>query len=85
MAHLRPRTNTFGAIARVRNEVTRSIHEYFQTHGYLYVQTPIITGSDAEGAGQMFQVTSLDLAHAPWLVAPWTSPTICSVSRHTSR
>lgn len=65
MAHLRPRTNTFGAIARVRNEVTRSIHEYFQTHGYLYVQTPIITGSDAEGAGQMFQVTSLDLAHPP--------------------
>ncbi len=65
MAHLRPRTNTFGAIARVRNEVCRSIHQYFQTRGYLYIQTPIITGSDAEGAGQMFQVTSMDLAHLP--------------------
>jgi asparaginyl-tRNA synthetase len=65
MAHLRPRTNTFGAVARVRNEVSRSIHGYFQERGYLYVQTPIITGSDAEGAGQMFQVTSLDLEHPP--------------------
>jgi asparaginyl-tRNA synthetase len=65
MAHLRPRTNTFGALARVRNEVCRSIHDYFQSRGYLYVQTPIITGSDAEGAGQMFQVTSLDLLHPP--------------------
>lgn len=65
MAHLRPRTNTFGAIARVRNTVCWSIHRYFQDRGYLYVQTPIITGSDAEGAGQMFQVTSLDLRHAP--------------------
>jgi asparaginyl-tRNA synthetase len=64
IAHLRPRTNTFGAMARVRNSVSMSIHEYFQSRGYLYVQTPIITGSDAEGAGQMFQVTSLDL-HAP--------------------
>ncbi len=65
MAHLRPRTNTFGAIARVRNEVCRSIHTYYQSRGYLYVQTPIITGSDAEGAGQMFQVTSLDLNALP--------------------
>ncbi len=65
MAHLRPRTNTFGAIARVRNEVCRSIHAYFQSRGYLYIQTPIITGSDAEGAGQMFQVTSMDLANLP--------------------
>lgn len=65
MAHLRPRTNTFGAIARVRNEVCRSIHAYYQSRGYLYIQTPIITGSDAEGAGQMFQVTSLDLADPP--------------------
>ncbi len=61
IAHLRPRTNTFGAVARVRNEVCRSIHHYFQARDYLYIQTPIITGSDAEGAGQMFQVTSLDL------------------------
>lgn len=65
MAHLRPRTNTFGAIARVRNEVCRSIHQYFQSRGYLYIQTPIITGSDAEGAGQMFQVTSMDVTHPP--------------------
>ena len=65
IAHLRPRTNTFGAMARVRNEVSRSIHAYFQDNGYLYVQTPIITGSDAEGAGQMFQVTSLDLERPP--------------------
>lgn len=65
MAHLRPRTNTFGAIARVRNEVSRSIHAYFQERGYLYVQTPIITGSDAEGAGQMFSLTSLDLLNPP--------------------
>jgi asparaginyl-tRNA synthetase len=65
MAHLRPRTNTFGALARLRNEVCRSIHAYYQSRGYLYVQTPIITGIDAEGAGQMFQVTSLDLQHPP--------------------
>lgn len=63
IGHLRPRTNTFGAIARVRNEVSWSIHRYFQERGFLYVQTPIITGSDAEGAGQMFQVTSMDLAN----------------------
>ena len=61
IGHLRPRTNTFGAVARVRNEVARAIHAYFQERGYLYVQTPIITGSDAEGAGQMFKVTTLDL------------------------
>ncbi|HEX6510205.1 MAG TPA: asparagine--tRNA ligase [Chloroflexota bacterium] len=65
IAHLRPRTNTFGAMARVRNEVSRAIHDYFQSRGYLYIQTPIITGSDAEGAGQMFQVTSLDLNDPP--------------------
>ena len=65
IAHLRPRTNTFGAIARVRNEACRAIHQYFQARGYLYVQTPIITGIDAEGAGQMFNVTSLDLDHVP--------------------
>lgn len=65
IAHLRPRTNTFGAIARVRNQACLAIHRYFQDRGYLYVQTPIITGSDAEGAGQMFQVTSLDVRHLP--------------------
>ena len=65
IAHLRPRTNTFGAIARVRNEISRAIHEFFQTRGFLYVHTPIITSSDCEGAGQMFKVTTLDLLNPP--------------------
>ncbi|MEX2120478.1 MAG: asparagine--tRNA ligase [Pirellulales bacterium] len=65
LAHLRPRTNTFGAIARVRNCVSRSIHQFFQEQGFLYVQTPIITASDCEGAGEMFKVTTLDLANPP--------------------
>jgi asparaginyl-tRNA synthetase len=62
IAHLRPRTNTFGAMARVRNALCAAIHEFFQSRGFLYVHTPIITTSDCEGAGQMFQVTTLDLA-----------------------
>jgi asparaginyl-tRNA synthetase len=62
IAHLRPRTNTFGAIARVRNSICHSIHQFFQEEGFLYVHTPIITASDCEGAGEMFQVTTLDLA-----------------------
>ncbi len=61
IAHLRPRTNTFGAIARVRNCVCRSIHDFFQEEGFLYVHTPLITASDCEGAGAMFQVTTLKL------------------------
>ncbi len=61
IAHLRPRTNTFGAVARVRNEICRSIHDFFQSRGFVYVHTPIITGSDCEGAGQMFSVTTLDM------------------------
>lgn len=60
-AHLRPRTNTFGAVARVRNCVCNSIHQFYQEQGFLYVHTPIITASDCEGAGEMFQVTTLDL------------------------
>ncbi len=60
-AHLRPRTNTFGAVARVRNQVCQSIHQFYQERGFLYVHTPIITASDCEGAGEMFQVTKLDL------------------------
>jgi asparaginyl-tRNA synthetase len=59
-AHLRMRTNTFGAIARVRNTVCAAIHEFFQQRGFLYIHTPIITASDCEGAGQMFRVTTLD-------------------------
>jgi asparaginyl-tRNA synthetase len=64
-AHLRPRSNTFGAVARVRNQVCKSIHDFFQEQGFLYVHTPVITGSDAEGAGQMFRVTTLDLGKLP--------------------
>jgi asparaginyl-tRNA synthetase len=65
LAHLRPRTNTFGAIARVRNQVCRTIHEFLQEEGFLYVHPPIITASDCEGAGEMFKVTTLDLANVP--------------------
>jgi len=60
-AHLRPRTNTFGAVARVRNRMAFAVHQFFQERGFLYVHTPLITASDAEGAGAMFQVTTLDL------------------------
>ena len=62
IAHLRPRTNTFGAIARVRNALSAGIHNFFQSRGFLYIHTPVITTSDCEGAGQLFQVTTLDLA-----------------------
>jgi len=64
-AHLRPRTNTFGAVTRVRNCVSRSIHNFFQEDGFLYIHTPIITASDCEGAGAMFRVTTLDLEKLP--------------------
>ena len=64
-AHLRPRTNTFGAMARVRNCVCRAIHNFFQQEGFLYVHTPIITASDCEGAGELFEVTTLDLENPP--------------------
>jgi asparaginyl-tRNA synthetase len=64
-AHLRPRTNTFGAVARVRNCLCRSIHNFFQEEGFLYVHTPIITASDCEGAGELFRVTTLDLEQVP--------------------
>ena len=62
IAHLRPRTNTFGAIARVRNCVCNSIHRFFQEEGFLYIHTPIITASDCEGAGELFRVTTLPVA-----------------------
>lgn len=64
-AHLRPRTNTFGGVMRVRNRLSRSIHDFFQERGFIYVQTPIITASDCEGAGAMFRVTTLDLEKLP--------------------
>lgn len=65
IAHLRPRTNTFAAVFRVRSVVAYAIHKFFQEKGYVYVHTPIITGSDAEGAGEMFRVTALDMAQPP--------------------
>ena len=60
-AHLRLRTNTFGAVFRIRHNMAMAIHQYFHEHGFYYFHTPLITGSDAEGAGNMFQVTTLDL------------------------
>ena len=64
-AHLRPRTNSFGALARVRNQLSMSAHQFFQEEGFLYLNTPIITASDCEGAGQMFRVTTLPLDKLP--------------------
>ena len=65
IAHLRPRTNTFGAMARVRNSMAYAIHSFYQDRGFQFIQTPIITASDAEGAGSMFRVTTLDLNDLP--------------------
>lgn len=65
IAHLRPRTNTFQAVFRVRSLIAYAIHQFFQERGFVYVHTPIITGSDCEGAGEMFQVTTMDLNDLP--------------------
>ena len=65
ITHLRPRTNTFEAVFRVRSLIAYAIHKFFQERDFVYVHTPIITGSDAEGAGEMFTVTTLDLANVP--------------------
>ena len=65
VAHLRPRTNTFGAVYRLRSQMAFAIHQYFHDKGFVYLNTPLITESDAEGAGQMFQVTTLDLCNVP--------------------
>ncbi len=64
-AYLRPRTNLFSAVFRVRSEVAFAIHDFFHSRGFVYVHTPLITGSDAEGAGEMFRVTTLDLDNPP--------------------
>lgn len=66
-AHLRPRTNTFGAVLRVRSALAFAIHKFFQERGFFYLHTPLITASDCEGAGAMFQVTTLDLNNPPRL------------------
>ena len=65
IAHLRPRTNTFGAVFRIRHHMSYAIHKYFHDRGFYYFHTPIITASDAEGAGAMFEVTTLDLNNVP--------------------
>ncbi len=65
MTHLRPRTNTFQAVFRVRSLTAYAIHKFFQERGFVYVHTPLITGSDCEGAGEMFQVTTMDLMNVP--------------------
>jgi asparaginyl-tRNA synthetase len=65
VAHLRPRTNTFNAVFRVRSVLAYAIHKFFQERGFVYVNTPLITGSDCEGAGEMFNVNSFDLAKVP--------------------
>lgn len=65
IAHLRPRTNTFGAIMRVRHALAFAVHQYFNNKGFVYMNTPIITASDAEGAGEMFRVTQFDLKNVP--------------------
>ncbi len=65
IAHLRPRTNTFGAVLRVRHAMAFAIHNYFNSKGFVYLHTPLITASDCEGAGEMFQVTTLDVENPP--------------------
>jgi asparaginyl-tRNA synthetase len=65
VSHLRPRTNTFQAVFRVRSLIAFAIHQFFQNRGFVYVHTPLITGSDCEGAGEMFKVTTLDLKNPP--------------------
>ena len=65
VAHLRPRSNTFGAIFRIRNNMAFAVHKFFHDKGFVYFHTPLITSSDCEGAGQMFQVTTLDLNNLP--------------------
>ena len=65
IAHLRPRTNTFGAVLRIRHAMAFAIHKYFNDRGFFYLHTPLITASDAEGAGEMFQVTTMDLDNLP--------------------
>jgi asparaginyl-tRNA synthetase len=65
VAHLRPRTNSFGCVARIRNTLAMATHNFFQSRGFYYFNAPILTASDCEGAGEMFQVTTMDLNHLP--------------------
>jgi asparaginyl-tRNA synthetase len=65
IAHLRPRSNTFSAVFRVRSLLAFAIHKYFNENGFIYTHTPLITGADAEGAGEMFKVSTLDFLNMP--------------------
>ena len=65
ISHLRPRTNKYGAVCRIRSELSFAIHQFFHARGFTYIHTPIITGSDCEGAGELFQITALDLDNPP--------------------
>ena len=65
VAHLRPRTNTFGAVGRIRHTMAMAIHRYFHEQGFFWIHTPIITANDCEGAGQMFRVSTLDAVNPP--------------------
>src|SRR6476659_7047571 len=65
VAHLRPRTNVIGAVSRVRHTIAQAVHRFFDAHGFVWVNTPIITGADAEGAGELFRVSTLDLMNLP--------------------
>ncbi len=65
VAHLRPRTNTFGAVTRVRHVMSMAVHRFFHERGFFWIHTPIITANDAEGAGEMFRVSTLDVANPP--------------------
>lgn len=75
--HLRPRTNTIGAVARIRNALAYATHKFFQESGFLYVHTPIITASDCEGAGEMFQVGSLSLGQSCMFCAQTSKCNLC--------
>ena len=70
VAHLRPRTNTFGAVARVRHTLAMAVHRFFHERGFLWIHTPIITASDCEGAGEMFRVSTLDMLNLPRKIDP---------------
>ena len=86
IAHLRPRTNLFSAVFRVRSVAAGAIHEFFQQQGFVYVHTPIITGSDCEGAGEMFRVTTLDVnSLRAQRTARLTTRRISSARKQTSR
>ena len=65
IAHLRPRTNTFGAVNRIRSKLSYAVHTFYQERGFYYIQTPLISASDCEGAGEMFRVTTLDMKKPP--------------------